>query len=390
MQQIPASLLTLLAGVAITLISLWVGQHHNLLPEQASEQAPLVDNFFSVMVTIATALFLVVQGAILLFVIQFRRRPGDDTDGVPIEGSVPLEIVWTAIPAVIVIGLGIYSVDIYERMGGFGIGHDHGAMAHSSTAHNSMSHDSVAQASEFAPMMASAVAAPLPSGEAMTAATEPLPTEPLPTEPLPTEPLPKVAKYGVGSSLDDTKTADLVVNVTGLQYAWLFNYTQDGTAGSTEGGLSTGELHVPVGKAVQLNISAQDVIHSFWVPQFRLKQDAIPGQPTELRFVATKIGTFPIVCTELCGSYHGSMRTQLVVHSPEEYDAWVTENRVAQAPALDAKDSTAIATAPRPDSAIPAPAVDLDSLSNADFLAPYAQEMGVTTEAIAQLSAHSS
>ncbi|MGL5066130.1 MAG: cytochrome C oxidase subunit II, partial [Microcoleus sp.] len=81
MKQIPASLLTLLAGMAIALISLWVGQNHGLLPEQASEQAPLVDNFFNVMVTIATALFLVVQGAIVWFVIQFRKPAGDETDG---------------------------------------------------------------------------------------------------------------------------------------------------------------------------------------------------------------------------------------------------------------------------------------------------------------------
>jgi hypothetical protein len=87
MKQVPASLLTLLAGVVITLISLWVGQHHGLLPEPASEQALLVDNFFNIMVTIATALFLVVQGVIAWFVIQFRQRAGDETDGVPIEGN---------------------------------------------------------------------------------------------------------------------------------------------------------------------------------------------------------------------------------------------------------------------------------------------------------------
>ena len=59
------------------------------------------------MVTIATALFLVVEGAIVIFVIQYRRKPGDDTDGDPTEGNIPLEIVWTAVPSIIVIGLGI-------------------------------------------------------------------------------------------------------------------------------------------------------------------------------------------------------------------------------------------------------------------------------------------
>ncbi|WP_404784416.1 cytochrome c oxidase subunit II transmembrane domain-containing protein [Altericista sp. CCNU0014] len=81
MKQIPTSLLTLVAGVLIALVSFWVGQNHPLLPEQASEQAALVDNFFNVTIAIATALFIVVQGAILLFAIRFRRRKGDDTDG---------------------------------------------------------------------------------------------------------------------------------------------------------------------------------------------------------------------------------------------------------------------------------------------------------------------
>ena len=96
MKQIPASIITLVIGVVVTLISLWVGQNHGLLPEQASAQAPLVDGFFNVMVTIATALFLVVEGAILLFVIKYRQRRGDDTDGVPISENFALEVFWTS------------------------------------------------------------------------------------------------------------------------------------------------------------------------------------------------------------------------------------------------------------------------------------------------------
>jgi cytochrome c oxidase subunit 2 len=321
MKQLPASLLTLIAGVVITLISLWVGQHHGLLPEQASEQAFLVDRFFNVMVTIATALFLVVQGAIVWFIIQFRQRAGDETDGVPIEGNFSLEIVWTAIPAIIVIGLGIYSVDVYEQMGGFAPAHQHG-VAHqaTSTAKDAMAAIDTSDAAAIAP-----------------------------------------AKYGIGAPMAETgKAADLVVNVTGLQYAWLFNYP--------DSGVTTGELHVPLGKAVQLNLSAQDVIHSFWVPQFRLKQDALPGQPTELRFVATKIGTFPVVCAELCGGYHGSMRTQIIVHSSEDYDAWLTETQIAQS--SDAK--RAIAKTPA-------------EPSDSEFLAPYAETIGINAEALTQL-----
>ncbi len=274
MKQIPLGILTLIAGILITLISLWVGQNNHLLPEQASAQAPLVDNFFNVMVGIGTALFLVVQGAILISVIKFRRRRGDNSDGLPIEGSFPLEILWTIIPGIIVIGLGIYSVDVYTEMGGM-----------DEIAHHGMSHES---------MMAKSNANPI----------------------------------GIGSTpANEGKAPYLVINVTGMQYAWLFNYPDNS--------IDTGELHVPVGQDVQLNISANDVIHSFWVPQFRLKQDAIPGQATQLRFTATKTGTYPIVCAELCGSYHGSMRSSVVVHTPEEYDRWLTENRVAQQPEMD-------------------------------------------------------
>jgi cytochrome c oxidase subunit 2 len=125
-------------------------------------------------------------------------------------------------------------------------------------------------------------------------------------------------EYGIGGG---TEPADVTVNVTGMQYAWIFNYPE---------GIVSGELHIPVNKTVQLNIKATDVIHSFWVPQFRLKQDAIPGHDTQLRFVATKVGDYPIVCAELCGAYHGAMRTRVYVHTQEEYEQWLAANQVAQ------------------------------------------------------------
>lgn len=327
MKQIPVSLLTLVAGILVMLVSLWVGQNNGLLPVQASAQAPLVDGFFNVMLTIGIALFLVVEGAILIFTIRFRQRPGDDADGTPIEGNFSLEIFWTAIPTIIVIGLGIYSVEVFRDMGGF-MPAGHHMMAHTP------SHSSVAQMPE------SAIAAP-EIGESPATPTE--------------------AKVGYGATPQEgNKPADLVVNVTGMQFAWLFNYP--------DSGINAGELHVPVGKDVQLNISATDVIHAFWVPQFRLKQDAIPGQPTELRFVATKTGEYPIVCAELCGGYHGGMRSTVVVHTPEDYDRWFEENRVAQ----QQQEDRAVAVNPA-------------DLSTSEFLAPYAREMGVNPETLAQI-----
>ncbi|AFY30676.1 cytochrome c oxidase subunit II [Calothrix sp. PCC 7507] len=314
MQQIPVSLWTLIAGILVSAVSILIGQNHNLLPVQASLQAPLVDGFFNVMFTIAIALFLVVEGTILIFLIKFRHRPGDDGDGVAIEGNIPLEIFWTAIPALIVIALGIYSVDVYNQMGGFEpTGHPHGG-AH--VAH----------------INGSAMAATLDDTTAPTI----------------------TPAIGIGASPDTQgKKADVVVNVQGMQYAWVFNYP--------DSGITTGELHVPVGADVQLNLSAVDVIHSFWVPQFRLKQDALPGIPTELRFVATKPGTYPVVCTELCGAYHGAMRSQVIVHTPAEYDSWLSENQVAQKSDLH----QAIAVNPA-------------NLSTSEFLAPHVHNLGVS------------
>lgn len=332
-EKVPSAIITLTAGIVITLVSLWVGQNHGLMPEQVSEQAPLVDDFFDVMMTIGTALFLVVEGAIVIAMIRFRRRKGDDTDAEPIIGNLPLEAFWTAIPAIIVIGLGIYSVEVYRDMGGFEPAHHHVAKA-----------DTPAQ---MASMPGSAMAAPL------VADTEGMESDEAVA--------PKGAKYGFGAAPQrEGQTADLVVNVTGLQFAWIFNYADSGVV--------AGELHVPIGKDVQLNISAQDVIHSFWVPQFRLKQDAIPGQETELRFVATKTGTYPVVCAELCGGYHGAMRTQLIVHTPEEYDAWLEENRMAQQQ--------------NPNQTV---AVNPADLSESEFLEPYATNLGVDEKTLTQL-----
>jgi cytochrome c oxidase subunit 2 len=326
MQQIPAPFWTLVIGIVVTLVSLWFGQNHHFLPEQASEQAPLVDDFFDVMVTIGTALFIVVQGAIIYSLIRFRRRPGDDTDGLPIEGNLPLEAFWTAIPAVIVVGLGLYSVVVFQDMGGFSPGghHNHGMM--------------LAQAPQ----------------QTMTDVGEPLLAQAGEVDANARQ------VYGFGGSPQmEGNAPDLTVNVTGMQYAWIFRYPDTG--------IVDGELHVPVGQDVQLLIEAQDVIHSFWVPQFRLKQDALPGQPAELRFVATREGTYPVVCAELCGAYHGGMRTQVIVHSQEDYGAWVA-SRVAQVP----DSSQAIAQNPLS--------------TDADYLAQIAQDVPLEATQIAQLS----
>jgi len=103
-----------------------------------------------------------------------------------------------------------------------------------------------------------------------------------------------------------------------MQFAFIFHYPKED--------IITGELHVPVGKEVSLKMESKDVIRAFWVPQFRLKQDVIPGQPTILNFTPTKAGNFPIVCAELCGPYHGGMRSNVIVDEQEDFDTWIKEN----------------------------------------------------------------
>ena len=125
---IPSSLITLLLGMALVLAGLWVGYNVSMMPIDARSNAPVYDALFKVLFSIGTVLFLGIVGVLIFSLVRFRRRSGDSSDGAAIEGNLPLEIVWTAIPAVVVLFVGIYSYDIYERMGGMTPLNDHGAM----------------------------------------------------------------------------------------------------------------------------------------------------------------------------------------------------------------------------------------------------------------------
>jgi cytochrome c oxidase subunit 2 len=109
----------------------------------------------------------------------------------------------------------------------------------------------------------------------------------------------------------------MVVKVTGLQWSWTFEYEPvNGVA------VVSKELHVPVDKQLLLRMTSNDVIHSFWVPEFRLKQDLVPGRITQLRITPTLEGNYKVRCAELCGTSHYSMENPVVVSSQEEFDTW--------------------------------------------------------------------
>lgn len=270
--RIPPRILTLLIGTALVLLGLWVGQNVNLLPVDASVNAPLYDELFKVLFSIGTTLFIGIVGMVLYSLTRFRRRSDTAGEVLAVEGNLPLEILWTAIPAVVVLFVGIYSFDIYDRMGGMVPMHDH-SMAGMQTAQE-------------------------PDEKTWAG----------------------ISPASVKGELPGTAVP---IEVTAMQFAFIFHYP--------EADIISGELHVPAGQPVSLRMTANDVIHAFWVPEFRLKQDIIPGQPTLLSFTATRPGSYPIVCAELCGAYHGGMRSTVIVQEPEDFANWVAQNSPVKA-----------------------------------------------------------
>ena len=127
-------------------------------------------------------------------------------------------------------------------------------------------------------------------------------------------------------NLAETRRVDpeaMVVKVTGLQWSWTFEYPSvNGLA------VVSDQLHLPVGKQVLLRMTSNDVIHSFWVPEFRVKQDLVPGRLTELRITPTLEGNYKVRCAELCGTSHYSMEKPVVVSSQADFDAWMAEQLV--------------------------------------------------------------
>ena len=120
--------------------------------------------------------------------------------------------------------------------------------------------------------------------------------------------------------LDDIEEKDadpLIVNVYSQQFAWTFGYPTEGNK------WSEGVFHVPVGRQVIFKMHAQDVIHSFWVPEWRIKKDNVPGITTEAIITPDKPGTYQLVCTELCGAGHATMRATVVAEPEAKFNRWV-------------------------------------------------------------------
>jgi cytochrome c oxidase subunit 2 len=220
-------------GSALTAIVLTVPW----LPEESSTAANPVDTLYEVLAVVSCYIFAFVVSIMLVSVIHFRRRHNDLSDGEPIHGNTSLEAVWTAIPALLMVGTAIYA----------GL---------------------------------------------------------------------------VLADIEQTKANTQEVNITGQQFAWTFQYQAEN--------FKAGELHLVKGTPYHFKLRAKDVIHSFWVPQFRLKKDAVPGMTTDIRVTPTRFGRYTLVCTELCGLGHSTMRAPIVVEDQAGFDKWAAQAKKSQ------------------------------------------------------------
>lgn len=148
------------------------------------------------------------------------------------------------------------------------------------------------------------------------------------------------------------------VHVTAEQFAWNFRYPgPDGKFDTADDILTLNQLHFPVGKPVIVTLTSKDVIHSFFLPEFRVKQDAVPGMRTRIWFEGNRVGHWEIACAELCGLGHFRMKGFVTVDTPADYEKWLAEQAASQAPeapkAASAPEAPATAPAAAPGAAAP-------------------------------------
>jgi cytochrome c oxidase subunit 2 len=223
-----------LCGIALGLLIDW-------FPVAASKEANEIDTLWDVLIICSVPVFVLVETVVLYSVWKFRMRPGEELDdGPPVHGNTRLEVVWTAIPAILLVALCSYAYIVLTDI-------------------------------ESAP--------------ASTA---------------------------------------MKVRVVGQQFTWLFYYP--GENGGKE--VVSPELYLPEETPVKFTVQSRDVIHDFWVPAFRKKIDAVPGINTSYGITTTdRKGSFPVVCAELCGLGHATMRQTAHVVSKPDFDKWLSDLR---------------------------------------------------------------
>ena len=131
-----------------------------------------------------------------------------------------------------------------------------------------------------------------------------------------------ILAYAGAGSLGVVRRIDpsaLVVKVIAAQWSWQFQYPEYGIVSTV--------LNLPVGQQIDLQMTSRDVIHGFWIPEFRVKQDLVPGRTTDMRITPTMIGNYKVSCSVLCGTKHAYMEGKVNVMSKADFDAWVTQQQ---------------------------------------------------------------
>lgn len=192
-----------------------------------------IDDVYKALMVASIPFFMIIVGMLGYILLEFRAKPEDpdDKDGAPFHGSTKIEVIWTIIPAIVVLSLGIYA-------------------------------------------------------------------------------------WRVLDNVEAAKPNSMTIKVIGQQFAWNYQYPEQGIK-------TGGDLVVPVNRPLYFEMTSADVIHSFYVPATRMKRDVADGFTTRLRFEPNKTGRYPIVCAELCGVGHATMRSTLRVVTQPEFDAWV-------------------------------------------------------------------
>jgi cytochrome c oxidase subunit 2 len=149
----------------------------------------------------------------------------------------------------------------------------------------------------------------------------------------------------------------LELNITAKQFEWNVTYPgADGQLGTADDFTRRNQLHVPVDVPVRVTLRSEDVIHSFYLPELRLKQDAVPGMEIPAWFQATKAGAYTVGCAELCGLGHYRMKGSLTIHTAEDWTTWYTQQQVAAAGGAASPVAAGSAPPPANDAAVVAAA----------------------------------
>jgi cytochrome c oxidase subunit 2 len=239
----------LVVGAIASAIGIVGGLLIDWFPAANSSQAGPIDTLWDVLLIVSIPVFVLVTIVVVYAVKYFRMRPGEENeDGDPIHGNTRLEVIWTAIPSILIAGLVVYAYLVLVDI------------------------------------------------------------EQAPADP----------------------AKERRVHVQAQQFAWEFRYQDKGADGKP---ITSTELYLPVDESVMFEIDTDDVLHDFFIPEFRMKIDAVPGITTRFRATPTVEGQSTVVCAELCGLGHAFMRTRVHVVSREEFDAWIAEQGKPAAPA---------------------------------------------------------